>query len=127
MIKTNGVDLCTQAFGDPANPALLLIMGATASMVRWPENLVPATGGLSGLYVIRCDNRDTHSALRADDRTYDFPPRGQCALSVLTQTPTACAAPRWRCWKPSSPIPRHPCTQPLRPRFRRANDERPRV
>ena len=26
MIKTNGVDLCTQAFGDPANPGLLLIM-----------------------------------------------------------------------------------------------------
>ena len=30
MIKTNGVDLCVQAFGDPAIPALLLIMGATA-------------------------------------------------------------------------------------------------
>ena len=30
MIKTNGVDLCTQAFGDQ------LIMGAIASMVRWP-------------------------------------------------------------------------------------------
>jgi hypothetical protein len=39
IIKTNGVDLCTQAFGDPANPALLLIMGVTASMVRWPETL----------------------------------------------------------------------------------------
>jgi hypothetical protein len=34
MMKTNGVDLCTQAFGDPAKPALLLIIGATASMVR---------------------------------------------------------------------------------------------
>ena len=93
MIKTNGVDLCTQAFGDSANPALLLIMSATASMVRWPENLVRQLAD-SGLYVIRCDNRDTHRALRADDRTYDFPPRGQCALTVLTQTPTACAAPR---------------------------------
>ena len=34
MIRTHGVDLCTQAFGDSANPALLLIMGATASVVR---------------------------------------------------------------------------------------------
>jgi hypothetical protein len=80
-------------FGDPANPALLLIMGTTASMVRWPETLCRQLAD-SGLYVIRCDNRDTHRALTADDRTYDFPPRGQCALIVLTQTPTACAAPR---------------------------------
>jgi pimeloyl-ACP methyl ester carboxylesterase len=58
MIKTNGVDLCTQAFGDPANPGLLLIMGATASMVRWPEALCRQLSD-SGLYVIRYDNRDT--------------------------------------------------------------------
>jgi hypothetical protein len=93
MIKTNGVDLCTQAFGDPANPALLLIIGATASWCGWPETLCRQLAD-SGLYVIRCDNRDTHRALRADDRTYDFPPRGQSALTVLTQTPTACAAPK---------------------------------
>jgi hypothetical protein len=37
MIKTNWVDLCFQAFGDPANAALLLIMGVIASMVRWPR------------------------------------------------------------------------------------------
>jgi pimeloyl-ACP methyl ester carboxylesterase len=58
MIKTNEVDLCTQAFGDPANPALLLIMGATASMVRWPESLCRQLAD-SGLYVMRYDNRDT--------------------------------------------------------------------
>lgn len=43
-----GVNLCTQAFGDPANPGLLLIMGATASMVRWPETGA-AAGGLKPL------------------------------------------------------------------------------
>lgn len=58
MIKTNGVDLCTQAFGHPANPGLLLIMGATSSMVRWPETLCRQLAD-SGLYVIRYDNRDT--------------------------------------------------------------------
>ena len=36
MIQTNGVDLCTQAFGDPAIPALLSIMVATASMLPGP-------------------------------------------------------------------------------------------
>jgi hypothetical protein len=39
MIKTNGVDLCTQALGDPVDPGMLLILGATASMVPWPETL----------------------------------------------------------------------------------------
>jgi hypothetical protein len=58
MIKTNGVDLCTQAFGDPVDPGMLLIMGATASMVRWPETLCRQLAD-SGLYVIRYDNRDT--------------------------------------------------------------------
>jgi hypothetical protein len=58
MIKTNGVELCTQAFGDPANPGVLLIMGATASMVRWPETLCRQLAN-SDLYVIRYDNRDT--------------------------------------------------------------------
>jgi hypothetical protein len=57
MIKTNGVDLCTQAFGDPANSALLLIMGATASM-RWPESFCRQLTD-SALYVIRNDNRET--------------------------------------------------------------------
>ena len=52
MIKTNGVNLCTQAFGDPVDPALLLIMGANASMVRWPETLCRQLAD-SGLHVIR--------------------------------------------------------------------------
>ena len=37
MVRANGVDLRTQAFGDPGHPALLLIMGATGAMKRWPE------------------------------------------------------------------------------------------
>lgn len=50
-------------------------MGATASMVRWPVTLCRQLAD-SGLYVIRCDNRDTDRALTVDDRTYDFLPRG---------------------------------------------------
>ena len=37
MHRVNGVDLCTESFGNPADPAVLLIMGATASMVWWPD------------------------------------------------------------------------------------------
>jgi hypothetical protein len=33
IVKANGVDICTETFGDPGDPALLLIMGAMASML----------------------------------------------------------------------------------------------
>jgi hypothetical protein len=33
MIETDGVELCTEPFGDPGDPPILLIMGMGASMV----------------------------------------------------------------------------------------------
>lgn len=52
------VELCVQAFGDPADPTLLLLGGATSSMdwweVDWCSRLADA-----GLHVVRYDHRDT--------------------------------------------------------------------
>ena len=42
MIKANGVDICTEAFGDPDDTPILLIMGASASMLLWPEEFCEA-------------------------------------------------------------------------------------
>jgi pimeloyl-ACP methyl ester carboxylesterase len=57
-IKANGIDLYTESFGNPSDPPILLIMGAMASAVWWPEafcrQLVER-----GRYVIRYDHRDT--------------------------------------------------------------------
>ena len=36
-IRANGVELCTEPFGDPADPPVLLIMGIGASMLWWEE------------------------------------------------------------------------------------------
>jgi pimeloyl-ACP methyl ester carboxylesterase len=36
-IEANGVELCTEAFGDPSDPPVLLIMGIGASMLWWEE------------------------------------------------------------------------------------------
>ena len=58
MVRANGVDLRTQAFGDPNHPALLLIAGATSSMKRWPEEFCMRLAQ-AGRFVIRYDNRDT--------------------------------------------------------------------
>ena len=56
--KINGVTLSVDTFGDAADPALLLIMGAAASMDRWEEPFC-ARLAAAGRHVIRYDHRDT--------------------------------------------------------------------
>ncbi|HUD51609.1 alpha/beta hydrolase [Parvibaculum sp.] len=51
-------DLATQSFGDPDRPVILMMMGATASMLWWPDELCELLAA-SGRHVIRYDNRDT--------------------------------------------------------------------
>ncbi|KAM3089629.1 alpha/beta fold hydrolase [Phormidesmis sp. 146-35] len=58
MIQANGVDLCTESFGNPTDPTLLLIGGAASSMVWWPSDFCQKLAE-AGRYVIRYDNRDT--------------------------------------------------------------------
>ncbi|GIO24791.1 alpha/beta fold hydrolase [Oceanobacillus sp. J11TS1] len=57
MISVNGVNICTECFGDSNNPAILLIMGANASMVWWDVDFCERLAA-TGRYVIRYDNRD---------------------------------------------------------------------
>lgn len=57
QIKANGIALEYEAYGDPANPPLLLIMGLGAQLTLWPIELVEALVE-RGYYVIRYDNRD---------------------------------------------------------------------
>jgi pimeloyl-ACP methyl ester carboxylesterase len=58
MIEANGVQLCSEPFGDPADPPILLVMGIGASMLWWEEGFcrILASGGR---FVIRYDHRDT--------------------------------------------------------------------
>jgi pimeloyl-ACP methyl ester carboxylesterase len=58
IIEVNGVDLCVDTTGDPADPAILLISGMGGSMDWWEEEFCQrlAAGGRS---VIRYDHRDT--------------------------------------------------------------------
>lgn len=58
MIEANGVELCTEAFGDPADPPILLIMGIGASMLWWEEDFCRMLAA-GGRFVIRYDHRDT--------------------------------------------------------------------
>jgi pimeloyl-ACP methyl ester carboxylesterase len=58
MIEANGVELCTESFGRPADPAILLIMGIGASMLWWEEGFCRLLAE-GRRFVIRYDHRDT--------------------------------------------------------------------
>ena len=58
MIPANGIEICTDSFGDRTDPAILLIMGAGGSMLGWREALCQRLAD-GGRFVIRYDNRDT--------------------------------------------------------------------
>jgi len=51
-------DIVSETFGSPRDPAILLIMGAMASMLWWPEAFCRQLAD-RGRFVIRYDNRDT--------------------------------------------------------------------
>jgi pimeloyl-ACP methyl ester carboxylesterase len=58
MVEANGVELCAESFGDPADRPLLLIMGSGASMLWWEEGFCRMLAE-GGRFVIRYDHRDT--------------------------------------------------------------------
>jgi pimeloyl-ACP methyl ester carboxylesterase len=58
MIQANGVELCTEPFGDPADPPILLVMGIGGSMLWWEEGFCRMLAD-GGRFVIRYDHRDT--------------------------------------------------------------------
>ncbi|MGW1674089.1 alpha/beta fold hydrolase [Streptomyces sp. NPDC002324] len=66
LFKINDVELCVETFGNSANPAVLLIDGASASMLWWETELCERIAR-GGRFVIRYDNRDT-------GRSTSYPP-----------------------------------------------------
>jgi pimeloyl-ACP methyl ester carboxylesterase len=53
----NGVELCYETFGDPADPAMLLIMGLATQMVGWHDEFCEQLAA-RGFFTVRFDNRD---------------------------------------------------------------------
>src|SRR3954463_14616446 len=58
MIELGGVELCTETFGAPDDPAVLLIMGSGASML-WGDDAFCAALAAGRRFVVRYDHRDT--------------------------------------------------------------------
>jgi pimeloyl-ACP methyl ester carboxylesterase len=65
-VRVGSVDLCVDTVGSPADPAVLLIHGMSASLLWWEEDFC-ARLAAGGRFVIRYDNRDT-------GRSVSYPP-----------------------------------------------------
>jgi pimeloyl-ACP methyl ester carboxylesterase len=71
MIEANGVELCTEPFGDPADPAILLVMGVGGSMLWWEEGFCRMLAD-GGRLVIRYDHRDTGRSVTYEPGTPEY-------------------------------------------------------
>jgi pimeloyl-ACP methyl ester carboxylesterase len=58
IVEANGVEICTEAFGEPSDPTVLLIAGSNGSMLWWEEDFCRLVAE-RGRFVIRYDHRDT--------------------------------------------------------------------
>ncbi|MWA13837.1 alpha/beta fold hydrolase [Streptomyces sp. BA2] len=77
-----GVRLWTERCGAPEAPALLLVMGAQASGLGWPDALVDALAARH--QVIRYDHRDTgRSTSTFDQRPYPITDLARDVVAVL--------------------------------------------
>jgi len=60
------ISLTYETFGDPTDPAVLLIMGLNAQMIVWPTELCATIARSGPYFVIRFDNRDVGHSTKLD-------------------------------------------------------------
>lgn len=65
FVSNDGVDLWTESFGDPMDPAIVLVMGSMSQGIVWPDGLVGRLAA-AGHHVIRYDHRDTGRSTAVD-------------------------------------------------------------
>ena len=63
--------ICSESFGRRDDPAVLLIMGAMASMLWWPDGFCERLAS-AGRFVIRYDNRDTGRSIGYEPGTATY-------------------------------------------------------
>ncbi|EHA9309863.1 alpha/beta hydrolase [Escherichia coli] len=84
IIRFNDVYICTESFGDTNDPTILLIMGATSSMIWWEEDFCRKLSN-QGFHVIRYDNRDVGRSITYEygHPKYTFEDLADDAIQVL--------------------------------------------
>ncbi len=78
------IELAYETFGDPADPAVLVIMGLGAQMIFWPEELCEALSE-RGYFMVRFDNRDVGLSTKLDG--HSPPPLTKVLSGEVTEVP----------------------------------------
>jgi pimeloyl-ACP methyl ester carboxylesterase len=65
IVTANGVEICTEPFGELSDPPVLLVMGSSGSMLWWDEAFCTMLAA-RGRFVIRYDHRDTGRSVTYD-------------------------------------------------------------
>ena len=84
FVKSGPLELWTESFGDPRNPAILLIMGAGAQGIFWPDKFCQILAN-NGFFVIRYDNRDVgqSSSIDFSKNPYSLDDMADDAIAIL--------------------------------------------
>ena len=84
MVEANGITIRTESFGDKEGIPLILIMGATAPGIYWPERFIDKFLD-QGRFVIRYDNRDTGKTTCVDfnKHPYNLEDMASDAIAVM--------------------------------------------
>lgn len=80
----NGIEVCAETFGEPADPAVLLIAGGASSMDWWEDEFCRRLAA-GGRFVVRYDHRDTgrSTSFPAGDPPYSDVDLANDALGLL--------------------------------------------
>ena len=82
-LATGGdVNLCFDAFGEPASPTMLLLMGMGFQLVHWPETFCRQLAA-EGFGVVRFDNRDAGRSTHLPGRRYSLEDMADDAVGLL--------------------------------------------
>ncbi|WP_257669769.1 macrolide hydrolase EstT [Parapedobacter tibetensis] len=83
-IQTNDIELYTESFGNENNHPILLVAGATVSMLYWDAEFCQKLAD-KGFFVIRYDNRDVGKSTFYEPGTtpYDIVDLTNDAISIL--------------------------------------------
>lgn len=83
-IQFRDVSIYTESFGNPGNPAILLIMGSASSLIWWDMEFCNKLVD-KGFFVIRYDNRDTGKSTNypVGEPGYTFEEMSDDAIEIL--------------------------------------------
>ncbi len=84
VVTNNDIELWTETFGEKSKPTILLIMGAGASGICWPDSMCEKLSS-KGYFVIRYDHRDVGKSSLIDYKkdSYTLDNLAGDALAIL--------------------------------------------